>query len=54
MAEKFPHDITHDLFEGVLPYEMKLLLTIFVGNNYLTHSVLTERIKTFDFGYMEQ
>ena len=27
VAENLPHDIMHDLFEGVVPYEMKLLLT---------------------------
>ena len=44
VAENLPHDIMHDLFEGVLPYEIKLLLTILMGNNYLTLSVLNEHI----------
>jgi len=28
-----PHDVMHDLLEGVLPYEMKLLLKYLISSN---------------------
>ena len=53
VAQNLPHDIMHDLFEGVLPYEMKLLLTFLVNAKYITISSLNDRIRWFDFGYIE-
>ena len=44
-----PHDIMHDLFEGVVPCEMKLLLSHCVQRKYFTIGELNERIKSFDF-----
>jgi len=45
-----PHDIMHDLFEGVVPYELKLLLTHCVHAKYFTMDTLNERIDAYDFG----
>ena len=45
-----PHDIMHDLFEGVIPLELKLLICHCVQNKYFTIDFLNERIKTYDFG----
>ena len=42
-----PHDIMHDLFEGIVPYELKLLIGHCVQAKYFT---INERIKAYDFG----
>lgn len=44
-----PHDIMHDLFEGVVPCHMKLLLTHCVQEGFFTLEELNERICAFDF-----
>ena len=44
-----PHDIMHDLFEGVVPSHMKLLLTHCVQEGFFTLEELNERICAFDF-----
>ena len=42
----------HDLPEGVLQYECKEMLKIFISEQkYLTLDQLNERIKRFDYGY---
>lgn len=41
----------HDLFEGIVPYEMKLLLMHCVQKKYFSVDDLNERIKCFDFVY---
>lgn len=46
----FPHDIMHDLFEGIVPYELRLLICHCVQQKYFTINVLNERISTYDFG----
>ena len=50
VIEGLPHDIMHDLFEGVVPYELKLLLCHCVLAKYLTVDKLNERIEGYDFG----
>ena len=44
-----PHDITHDLFEGVVPYELKLLIQHCIHSKYFTINLLNERINAYDF-----
>ena len=44
-----PHDIMHDLFEGVVPYELKLLIIHCVCSRYFTIETLNERINAYDF-----
>lgn len=43
----------HDVMEGVIPYEMKLLLTHYVSCKYVTITSLNDRLNRFDFGYSE-
>lgn len=46
-----PHDIMHDLFEGFVHYELKLLLSYCVRQQkYFTIKDLNHRISVFDFG----
>ena len=54
VAENLPHDVMHDLFEGVLPYEIKLLLAHLVHTTSLTIATLNDRLRRFDFGYSER
>ena len=44
-----PHDIMHDLFESVVPYQMRLLICHCVGEKFFTIEELNERIAAFDF-----
>lgn len=44
-----PHDIMHDLFEGVVPYELKLLIQHCVCSKYFTIDLLNQRITAYDF-----
>ena len=43
------HDIMHDLCEGVIPYEMKLLLHHCIESNYFTVQQLNDRLTKYDF-----
>lgn len=52
VIDGLPGDVMHDLLEGVLQYECKEMLKIFINEQkYLTLNQLNERIKRFDFGY---
>ena len=54
VAQNLPHDIMHDLLEGVIPYELKLMLSYFVTEcRYFTLSQLNERLANYEFGYTE-
>ena len=43
-----PHDMMHDLYEGIVPYEMKFLLSHCVNMKYFTIDFLNERINKFE------
>lgn len=53
VVEGLLHDIMHDLFEGVVPYELKLLLSHFITKSYINIATLNHRLCSFDFGYTE-
>lgn len=44
-------DIMHDLLEGLLPYETKLLLNYFIENNYFTLQNLNNSIASMELPY---
>lgn len=47
-------DIMHDVLEGVLEYEAKLLLNIFIKKEkYFTLAEFNSRLQCLDLGYME-
>ena len=46
-------DIMHDLLEGVLQYEAKLLLLVLVQSNYFTLEDFNSRLENIELGYME-
>ena len=48
------HDIMHDLFEGIVPLELKLLLQHCEEMGYFSLKTLNEQIMKFDFGYTNE
>ncbi len=49
-----PQDIMHLLFEGVIPWEVKLMLTKFIKEkHYFKLDQLNERIRNFAYGRSE-
>lgn len=45
----FPPDIVHDLFEGIVPFELSLCLSVFIKKKYFTLLELNAAIRSFDF-----
>lgn len=45
-----PHDIMHDLFEGVVHYEFKLFFHYCVSSNFFSVETFNNRLRGFDFG----
>ena len=46
-------DIMHDLLEGVLQYEVKLLLRVLVQSDNFTLEDFNSRLENTELGYME-
>lgn len=48
----FPEDIMHILFEGVVPYQVKLILKYLINERRcFTVKQLNELLASFDYGY---
>lgn len=48
------HDIMHDLFEGVISYELRLLVDYCsITQSYFSIATLNHQITSFDYGYSE-
>lgn len=45
-----PHDIMHDIFEGVVHYELKLFLHYCTSKKIFTVETLNSRLQGYDFG----
>lgn len=50
----FPPDIVHDLFEGVVPFELALCLSLLIQKKYFTLSTLNEAILSFKFKWSDK
>lgn len=50
----FPPDIVHDLFEGIVPFELALCLTVFIKKKYFTLVSLNEAILSFNFKWTDK
>ena len=48
-----PHDFMHDLLEGVVPREVKMLIEHCIKNGFFQVTTLNQRLLAFDFGYSE-
>lgn len=54
VVQNLPHDIMHDILEGVIPHEMKALLFHFIKIcKYFTLNQLNERLSNYNYGYSE-
>lgn len=54
VVEQLPQDIMHVLLEGVVPYELLLMLTVFVTDKkYLSLDTLNDRILCFSYSSQE-
>ena len=52
VVDGLPADAMHDLLEGVLQYECKEMLSVFVYEiKYFTLQELNDKLKMFDYGY---
>lgn len=50
-TDNFTVDIMHDLLEGVVQYELKLVFQYFVKNGYVSPSALSDRLQSFSYGF---
>lgn len=46
-------DVMHDILEGALEYETKLLLRVLIHKGYFTLDQFNSRLENIDLGYME-
>ena len=46
-------DIMHDILEGVLPYEAKLVLQHCIDADYFSFATLSNNLESMELGYME-
>ena len=53
VASCLPHDVMHDLLEGLFPHELSLLLNHCISSGYFFIEYLNEKIMSFDYGYSE-
>lgn len=49
-----PHDAMHDIFEGVAPLAVKLLLSHYISSHLFTLKEYNDRLLNFNFGYSEK
>lgn len=53
-SDNYAVDIMHDLLEGVVQYEFKLVFQYLVNKKYLPLETLSQRIQSFNYGYIER
>ena len=46
-------DIMHDVLEGALVYEAKLIMQHCIHNQYLSFTILSRTLESMELGYME-
>lgn len=49
VATGLPHDIMHDLFEGVVNYELKLFFLYCTSNHFFSIETLNNRLDAYDW-----
>jgi len=53
VCHNYSLDVMHDLLEGVVQFEMKLLFE-YLSEKFVTRSELLSRIYSYDYGYLER
>lgn len=53
VTQGLPPDLMHDLFEGIVPYEICLILLQLIEQNFFTLDFLNERIVHFKYNYLD-
>jgi hypothetical protein len=53
VTEGLPMDIMHDILEGSLQYETKLLLHHIISNGILSLDDINSAIQSFDYGFVD-
>ena len=53
VVNQLPQDIMHVLLEGVIPYELTLMLTFFIVNKCFTCAQLNDRIQSYEYSSSE-
>ena len=53
VVNQLPQDIMHVLLEGVIPYELTLMLTFFIVNKYFTCAQLNDLIQSYEYSSSE-
>ena len=48
-----PHDLMHDVFEGVVSVEGKLLLTTLINQGFFSYEYYNEALASFPYGYCD-
>ncbi|XP_024118247.1 uncharacterized protein LOC112139642, partial [Oryzias melastigma] len=54
VTEGFPPDLAHDLFEGIVPFELAECFKILIGKKYLTFDSLNQLIQSFPYKGTDQ
>jgi len=55
ITENVSVDVMHDMLEGIVPYELKLILSEFIFvKKYFTLELLNARLASFDYGYQDR
>ena len=49
--DSLPHDAMYDIFEGIVPLEIKCLMSQLIVNGLFTLDELNDRLLNFIFGY---
>lgn len=50
----YPPDVIHDLFEGIVPYEVALCLDDFIRKKYITLTEVNDLIKKFSYKWTDK
>ena len=49
-----PHYAMHNLFEGVVHYELKLFFLYCTANNFFSINTFNSRLQSYDFGVKDE
>ncbi|XP_007566221.1 uncharacterized protein LOC103147693 [Poecilia formosa] len=53
-SDNYAVDLMHDLLEGVVQYKLKLVFHYLVNQKYISLELLSQRIQSFNYGYIER